>query len=318
MKRTIFTGAGVALVTPFKEDGSVYFEKLEELIDFQLRNHTDSIVAVGTTGEASTLSDKEHYDVIRFIVECTGHRVPVIAGAGANCTQHAIELSRQAEKAGADALLQVTPYYNKTSQQGLVYHFNAIADATDLPMVLYNIPSRTGLNIQPETYLRLCENEKIVAVKEASGNFSQIAKISSLCKDRLDIYSGNDDQITSALALGAKGVISVLSNILPKAAHDICESFFNHDPETSDELQIEYLELIEALFYDVNPIPVKQALNYMGWNVGGCRLPLCEMEPVMAEKLLKVMKKYKLVAKDPGSVYYKRASILHENRRQAL
>lgn len=215
-------------------------------------------------------------------------------------------------------MLQVTPYYNKTSQQGLIYHFNAIADATDLPIVLYNIPSRTGLNIQPETYLRLCENEKIAAVKEASGNFSQIAKISSLCKDRLDIYSGNDDQITSALALGAKGVISVLANILPKEAHDICESFFNHDPETSDELQIEYLELIEALFYDVNPIPVKQALNYMGWNVGGCRLPLCEMEPVMAEKLLKVMKKYKLVAKDPGSVYYKRASILHENRRQTL
>lgn len=318
MKRTIFTGAGVALVTPFKEDGSVYFEKLEELIDFQLKNNTDAIVAVGTTGEASTLSNKEHYDVIRFIVECAGHRVPVIAGAGSNCTQHAVELSRQAEKAGADALLQVTPYYNKTSQQGLIYHFNAIADATDLPIVLYNIPSRTGLNIQPETYLSLCENEKIAAVKEASGNFSQIAKISSLCKDRLDIYSGNDDQITSALALGAKGVISVLANILPKEAHDICESFFNHDPETSDELQIEYLELIEALFYDVNPIPVKQALNYMGWNVGGCRLPLCEMEPVMAEKLLKVMKKYKLVAKDPGSVYYKRASILHENRRQTL
>lgn len=318
MKRTIFTGAGVALITPMKEDGSIHYEKLEQLIEYQIKNHTDAIIAAGTTGEASTLNDKEHFELIRFTVNCVNKRIPVIAGAGSNCTEHAVELSRQAWKAGAEALLQVTPYYNKTSQAGLVKHFHKIAEATDLPVILYNIPSRTGVNIQPETYLQLCENDKIIGVKEASGNFSQIAKISSLCKDRLDIYSGNDDQITSALALGAKGVISVLSNVLPQIAHDICESFFNHQPEKSDELQIEYLELIEAMFYDVNPIPVKQAMNYMGLDVGGCRLPLCEMEPVMAEKLLKVLKKYELIADSKNSAYSKRASILHEARRRTV
>lgn len=318
MRQTIFTGAGVAIITPMNGDGSINYNKLEQLIEYQIEHHTDAIIAAGTTGEASTMSDKEHYEVIRFIVNCVNNRIPVIAGAGSNCTEHAIELSKQAQKAGADALLQVTPYYNKASQRGLVKHFLAIADATDLPIVLYNIPSRTGVNIQPETYLHLCSNEKIIAVKEASGNFSQLAKISSLCGDRLDIYSGNDDQITSALALGAKGVISVLSNILPQVAHDICESFINHKPEKSDELQIEYLELIEALFYDVNPIPIKQAMNYMGLEVGGCRLPLCEMEPVLAEKLLKVLKKYKLVSHGRDSIYYQKASILHETRRQTV
>lgn len=312
MKQTIFTGAGTAIITPMKNDMNINYEKMEELLNYQIENHTDAIIVAGTTGEASTLTDQEHYELVKFTVDCVKHRVPVIAGAGSNCTQHAVELSRQMEKAGADALLQVTPYYNKTSQAGLVKHFFAIADATKLPIILYNIPSRTGMNIQPQTYLELCKNDKIAAVKEASGNFSQIAKISSLCEGRLDIYTGNDDQITSALALGAKGAISVLSNILPQLIHDICDSFFHNHHDISDELQIENIELIEALFYDVNPIPVKQAMNYMGMEVGECRLPLCEMEPVLAEKLLKVLKKYKLLDGDISGQYEKRASILHE------
>lgn len=294
MKHTIFTGAGVAIVTPMKKDLSIHYEMLGTLLDYQLKHHTDAIVVAGTTGEASTLTEQEQIELIRFTVEYVNHRVPVIAGVGSNNTAHAVLLSKLAYHAGADALLHVTPYYNKTSQRGLIKHFSACASASDLPIILYNIPSRTGVNILPDTYLKLCEIDQITAVKEASGNFSQIAKIAALCGDRLDIYTGNDDQITSSLALGAKGVISVLSNIVPSVAHDICQSFFDGNSHLSDTLQLTYLELIEALFSDVNPIPVKQALNYMGLDVGSCRLPLCDMDAIEAERLQKILYKYKL------------------------
>lgn len=307
MKQPIFTGSGVALVTPMHPDLSVNYERLGELIDFQLGNDTDAIVIAGTTGEASTLTDEEHLEVIRYTVERVHGRVPVVAGTGSNCTAHAVELSQKAEAAGADALLVVTPYYNKCSQQGLFLHFETIAKAVSHPVILYNVPSRTGVNILPATYARLCEVPNIAAVKEASGNFSQIAKIRSLCGDRLDVYSGNDDQITSALALGAKGVISVLANIVPRETHAICRSYFDGDPEQSDTLQLQYLELIENLFSDVNPIPLKHALNAMGFEVGECRLPLCPMESVAAERLTACLRRYGLVEDVPaGSVTVRR------------
>lgn len=307
MKNTIFTGSGVALVTPMHSDLSVNYEKLGELIEYQIENQTDAIVITGTTGEASTLTDEEHLNVIRYTVEQTAGRVPVIAGTGSNNTAHAIYLSKRAQEAGADALLLVTPYYNKCSQQGLYLHFKAVADAVPLPIILYNVPSRTGVNILPATYARLSEIKNIVAVKEASGNFSQIAKIMSLCGDKLDVYSGNDDQITSALVLGAKGVISVLANIVPQETHEICQSYFDGNPEQSDTLQLRYLDLIENLFSDVNPIPVKHALNAMGFEVGECRLPLCAMEPVAAERLLGSLHRYGLLADTrAGSVTVRR------------
>lgn len=295
MKTTIFTGSGVALVTPMHPDLSVNYEKLGELIEFQIQNKTDAIVITGTTGEASTLTDQEHLDVIRYTVDCVGGRIPVIAGTGSNNTAHAIELSKQAQDCGADALLLVTPYYNKCSQQGLYLHFEAIAKTVSLPILLYNVPSRTGVNILPATYARLSEIPNIVGAKEASGNFSQMAKILSLCGDKLQVYSGNDDQITSALALGAKGVISVLANVIPQETHDICQSYFEGDTERSDTLQLRYLELIENLFSDVNPIPVKCAMNAMGMNVGECRLPLCSMDPVAEERLLSCLYRYGLI-----------------------
>lgn len=238
MKTTIFTGSGVALVTPMHPDFSVNYEKLGELIEFHIQNKTDAIVITGTTGEASTLTDKEHLEVIRYTVEHVGGRIPVIAGTGSNNIAHAIDLSKQAQTFGADALLLVTPYYNKCSQQGLYLHFKAIAKQVALPILLYNVPSRTGVNILPTTYAKLSEISNIVGTKEASGNFSQIAKILSLCGDKLQIYSGNDDQITSALALGAKGVISVLANVVPQETHDICQSYFEGNPERSDTLQL--------------------------------------------------------------------------------
>ena len=295
MKTTVFTGSGVALVTPMHSDLSVNYEKLGELIEFHIQNKTDAIVITGTTGEASTLTDQEHLEVIRYTVERVGGRIPVIAGTGSNNTAHAVELSKQAQAYGADALLLVTPYYNKCSQQGLYLHFEAIAKQVDLPILLYNVPSRTGVNILPATYARLTEIPNIMGVKEASGNFSQIAKIFSLCGDKLQIYSGNDDQITSALALGAKGVISVLANVVPQETHDICQSYFEGDTERSDTLQLRYLELIENLFSDVNPVPVKCAMNAMGMNVGGCRLPLCAMDPVAEEKLKSCLQRYGLI-----------------------
>lgn len=295
MKPTVFTGSGVALVTPMHSDLSVNYEKLSELIEFHIQNRTDAIVITGTTGEASTLTDQEHLEVIRYTVERVGGRIPVIAGTGSNNTAHAIELSKQAKAYGADALLLVTPYYNKCSQQGLYLHFEAIAKMVSLPILLYNVPSRTGVNILPATYARLSEIPNIVGAKEASGNFSQMAKILSLCGGKLHIYSGNDDQITSALALGAKGVISVLANVVPQETHDICQSYFEGDTERSDTLQLRYLELIENLFSDVNPIPVKCAMNAMGMNVGGCRLPLCAMDPVAEEKLKSCLQRYGLI-----------------------
>lgn len=309
MKPLIFEGSAVALVTPMKDDFSVNYEELDRLLDFHLENRTDAVVAVGTTGESATLTDEEHIGVIAFCVRKLHGRLPVIAGAGSNSTAHAVELSKAAADAGADALLHVTPYYNKTSQKGLYLHFRACAEATKLPVILYNVPTRTGMNILPETYFKLSQIENIVAAKEASGNFSQLAKISALCGDNLTLYSGNDDQITSALAIGAKGVISVLANIVPEVTHDICQSYFDGDFGRSDTLQLEYLELIENLFRDVNPIPVKQAMKDMGFDVGGCRLPLCDMEAPAAEQLLACLTHYGLVqpAKRVGTVTVKRA-----------
>lgn len=290
MKKTIFTGAGVAIVTPMNPDLSINWELLGTLIDDQIAHGTDAIVIAGTTGEASTMTDEEHVQSIRFAVERTAGRVPVVAGAGSNHTDYALWLSREAKQAGADALLHVTPYYNKTSQAGIVRHFTTLADATDLPVILYNVPSRTGVNIQPKTYQELCKHPNIVAVKEASGNLSQIAMIRSLCGDELDIYSGNDDQIVPILSLGGKGVISVLSNVAPRQTHDICQLYFDGKVRESADLQIKLLPLINALFCDVNPIPVKEAVRMMGWDAGMCRLPLVELNTEHKALLSREMK----------------------------
>ncbi len=295
MKKTIFQGAGVAIVTPMNEDFSIHYRLFGALIDDQIERGSDAIVVAGTTGEASTLSDAEHLELIEYAVKRAAGRVPVIAGAGGNNTAHAVWFSKECERVGADALLHVTPYYNKASQQGLYEHFRACASATGLPVILYNVPSRTGVNILPETFCRLSEIDSIVAAKEASGNIAQFAKTASLCGDRLDLYTGNDDQIVPALSLGAKGVISVLSNILPERTHEICASWFAGDTAQSARLQLEYLDLIEALFSDVSPIPVKQALNFMGWNVGSCRLPLCGMDGAAAGRLLATLKRHHLI-----------------------
>ena len=295
LKKVIFKGVGTALVTPMNENGSINYDVFKNLIELQIRGKADAIVVAGTTGESATLSDKEHIELVRFAVETVNKRIPVIAGAGSNNTDHAIFLSRECEAAGADALLHVTPYYNKASQEGLYRHFKAIAESTTLPIILYNVPSRTGVNIYPATYKRLSEIENIVACKEASGNFSQMAKIANLCRDNLAIYSGNDDQITSALALGAQGVISVLSNILPEETHNICQAYFDGNSELSDNLQMKYLDLIEAVFMDVNPIPIKEAMNVMGYKVGQCRLPLCDIDSTNRERLYQILKTYDLI-----------------------
>lgn len=295
MKKHIFTGSGVAIVTPMNEDFSINYEKFSELIDFQIENKTDSIVVCGTTGESATMTDKEHVECIKFAVKHTNKRVPVIAGAGSNDTGYAVELSKEAKSLGADALLQVTPYYNKTSQRGLVAHFTKLADATDLPVILYNVPTRTGLGISVETYKILSEHENIVATKEASGNISHIAEIVAACGDMLDVYSGNDDQIVPIMALGGIGVISVLANIMPRETHDICELFANGDIQKSRDLQLKLLQLINSLFMDVNPIPVKEAMNLMGLNVGECRLPLLKMEDSQIAKLAAQMKAVNLI-----------------------
>lgn len=295
MKNTIFTGAGVAIVTPFKEDGSVDYPALEKLLEFHIENGTDSIVICGTTGESATLTIKEHSEVIKFTVDTVNHRIPVIAGTGSNETAYAVELSNDAEKAGADALLIVTPYYNKTSQRGLVKHYNFIADRVSTPIIIYNVPSRTGVNVLPETYAQLCEHKNIVATKEASGNISQIAKTAALCGDKLDIYSGNDDQIVPIMSLGGKGVISVLSNICPKIAHDIPALYLEGKCKESAQLQLDYLELCNAMFMDVNPIPVKVAMRMMGFDVGPLRMPLCDMDDEHTDKLRNVLKKYNLI-----------------------
>lgn len=294
MKQTVFTGAAVAIVTPFNESG-VDFVKFGELIDYQIENGTDAIVVCGTTGESATMPDEEHISVIKYCVQRVAGRVPVIAGAGTNDTPHCIRLSRAAEECGADALLLVTPYYNKTTQKGLVKHFTMVANSVNLPIILYSVPSRTGVNIAPQTVKKLSEVENIVGIKEASGNISQVAKIAELCGDDFTIYSGNDDQIVPIMSLGGKGVISVLSNVVPAQTHDIAAKYLAGDTRGALSLQLEYLELIDALFCEVNPIPVKTALNMMGQNVGSLRMPLCEMTEENEEKLRNVLKKYKLI-----------------------
>lgn len=293
MKKVIFTGAAVAIVTPMNSDGSINYDVFGDIIEEQIANHTDAIVVVGTTGEASTMTDEEHIEAIRFTVEKVNKRVPVIAGTGSNDTGYAIELSKQAEAVGVDALLQVTPYYNKTSQRGLVAHFTAIADAVNIPIILYNVPSRTGVSIGVDTYVELAKHPNIVATKEASGNFSLIAEIAA--KTDLTIYSGNDDQVLGVLAFGGKGVISVSSNVIPQEKHDMVMLYLNGEREKALELQSKYLDMENAMFIDVNPIPVKEAMNLMGKNVGECRLPLVKMEEAKIEKLRNELAKVGLV-----------------------
>ncbi len=289
----VFKGAGVAIVTPMKEDGAVDFEKFKELIEFQIENGTDAIIVCGTTGEASTLSHEEHLETIKYCVEVVAGRIPVVAGTGSNCTETAIYLSTEAEKYGVDGLLVVSPYYNKATQNGLYAHFKAVADAVKVPVILYNVPSRTGCNITPETVVRLCKDvENIVGVKEASGNISQIAHLAAIADGQVDIYSGNDDQIVPLLALGGIGVISVLSNVAPKQTHDICQKFFDGDVEGSRKMQLDAIALCDALFCEVNPIPVKKAVELMGLCGGTLRMPLTEMEPSNVAKLEKAMKDY--------------------------
>ena len=289
MKRTVFTGAATALITPMK-NGGIDYEKFSEVVEFQIAHKIDALVVCGTTGESSTLTDAEHRDLIKFCVEKVAGRVPVIAGTGSNDTDYAIDLSKFACEVGVDALLQVTPYYNKTTQRGLIKHFFAVADAVNKPIILYNVPSRTGVNIKPETYAELCKQENIAATKEASGNLSAVAEIRYLCGDSLDVYSGNDDQIIPIMSLGGKGVISVLSNILPAETHKICADFLNGDIKSASDSQINYIPLINSLFCEVNPIPVKTAMNLLGFCSEEIRLPLCEMEDSNKSRLIKDMK----------------------------
>lgn len=289
----IFEGAGVALVTPFYPNGEVNFDKLRDLLEEQIAGGTDAIISCGTTGESSTMSHEEHVEVVRFTCEVVNGRIPVIAGAGSNSTKEAIHLSQAAEKAGADGLLLVTPYYNKATQNGLIAHYTAIAESVNIPILLYHIPGRTGVTMKPETIVKLCKDvPNIVGVKEASGNFSAMAEIMNLADGCVDLYSGNDDQIVPLLSLGGKGVISVLSNVAPQQTHDICQAFFDGDVKKSCELQLAAIPLINVLFCEVNPIPVKAALNLMGRETGPMRLPLTEMEPQNQERLAKAMKAY--------------------------
>lgn len=291
----IFKGAGVAIVTPFTEDNQVNYDQLGKLIDFQIENGTDSIIICGTTGESSTLTHEEHIECIRYAVEKTAGRVPVVAGTGSNCTETAVYLSREAEKAGADGLLLVTPYYNKATQKGLIEHFTFIAEAVKLPIILYNVPGRTGCNILPETAVKLARQvENIVGIKEASGNIAQVARLAALAGGAIDIYSGNDDQIVPLLSLGGIGVISVLSNIAPRETHNIVASYLEGDVKKSTELQLKAIPLTDALFCEVNPIPVKAALRLMGFEVGTLRRPLTDMEPANQEKLKKAMEDFGL------------------------
>ncbi len=293
MKKIIFKGCGTAIITPFTNDG-INFNEFEKLINFQIDNGVDSIIVCGTTGESSTMSLEEKKSAIQFAIKIANKRVPIIAGTGSNCTQSAIELSQFAESVGADACLVVTPYYNKTTQNGLIAHYTAIAKSTNLPIIIYNVPSRTGLNILPTTCLEISKIENIVAIKEASGNISQVAEIAALCKDNLHIYSGNDDQILPILSLGGIGVISVLSNIIPKTVHEMTENFFNGKISEAINLQLSTLDLTSSLFCEVNPIPVKAALNMIGYNVGIPRLPLVEMSETGKEKLKKSLKNFGL------------------------
>lgn len=291
----IFTGAGVAIVTPMKENGDVNFEKLGEILEEQIKEGTDSIVICGTTGESSTLTHEEHLETIKYTIDKVNKRIPVIAGTGSNCTETAIYLSTEAEKYGADGVLLVTPYYNKATQKGLIEHYAKIANSIKIPVILYNVPSRTGINIQPKTVAYLVEHvDNIVGIKEASGDIAQVAEMAALTKGKLDIYSGNDNQIVPLLSLGGKGVISVLSNVAPRFTHDMVEKYLNGDVKGSCDMQLDAMPLINALFSEVNPIPVKAAMNLMGMEVGPLRSPLTEMEEANKEKLKEEMVKFGL------------------------
>lgn len=290
---SIFTGAGVAIVTPMYDNGKVNFDKFGEIVEEQIAGGTDCIIVCGTTGEASTLTHEEHLECIRYVVDKVNKRIPVVAGTGSNCTETAIYLSKEAEKYGADGLLLVSPYYNKATQGGLKKHFTAIANKVNIPIILYNVPSRTGCNILPETVMAIAEEAKnVVAIKEATGNISQVAHLAAISKGKIDIYSGNDDQIVPILSLGGKGVISVLSNVAPRQTHDIVAKFMEGNVKESLEIQLKALPLVDALFCEVNPIPVKAAMNLMGKNVGSLRMPLTEMEDANKEKLAKAMKEF--------------------------
>ena len=294
MKNTIFEGCGTAIVTPFTEDG-VNFEEFRKLIEFQIENEADAIIVCGTTGEASTMTTEEKKETIKFAIDTIAKRTKVIVGTGSNNTKTAIEISKIAEEAGADGILVVTPYYNKTTQQGLIAHYTEIAKSVKLPIIMYSVPGRTGVNILPETCKELSKIENIVAIKEASGNISQVAKIASLCQEDLAIYSGNDDQIIPVLSLGGKGVISVLSNVMPKYTHDMTKKYLEGNVEHATKMQLDVIDLIDALFIEVNPIPVKYALNLMGFNFGKPRLPLIELSDKNKKIMEEVMKKHQLI-----------------------
>ena len=293
MKKILFKGCGTALATPFTDSG-INFQEFERLIEFQIKEGTDSLIVCGTTGESATMTLAEKKELIKFAVKIAKGRIPVIAGTGSNCTKNSIELSTYAEEIGADGLLIVTPYYNKTTQQGLICHYSEIAKNTKLPIILYNVPSRTGVNIAPETCLELSKIENIVAIKEASGNMSQVAEIASLCKDNLNIYSGNDDQVLPVLSLGGIGVISVLSNIMPKYTHEITQNYFDGNISIATQMQLDVIPLIKCLFSEVNPIPVKSALNYIGFDFGKTRLPLIEMSEKLKADLIDTIKRYNI------------------------
>lgn len=295
MSKPVFTGSGVALVTPFDRDGAVNHAKLRELTDWHIGQQTDALVVCGTTGESSTLTYDEKINTIQTVINQTAGRIPVIAGTGSNDTALAVSLSKDAQKCGADALLLITPYYNKTTQDGLIKHYTAIADSVNIPCILYNVPSRTTVNIHPETYYELSKHPNIVATKEASGNFAAIMRTMNLCGDALDIYSGNDDCYLPMLSIGAKGIISVIANILPKECHQMYRLFIHDHIDACRSLQLEWMDLIDALFCQVNPIPAKEALNMMGFNVGSCRLPLCDMNDPYRKQLKKTLQNHRLI-----------------------
>ncbi len=292
----IFKGAGVAIATPFLDNGEVNYDEFERLIEFQIQNGTDAIIVCGTTGEAATMTEAEHMEVVKFCIEKVNKRIPVIAGTGSNCTKTAVELSKLAEEYGADGVLLVTPYYNKATQEGLYAHFSAVADAINIPIILYNVPSRTGCNIQPETAVRLCREKKnIVGIKDATGNIAQTSRMMQLADGCIDLYSGNDDEIVPIMAVGGLGVISVLSNVAPKETHEICQKCLDGDFAGARELQFKALPLVKALFSEVNPIPVKSALEMIGFKAGPLRLPLTKMETAHEEVLREEMKKFGLI-----------------------
>ncbi len=295
MKHCLFTGAGVALITPMNLDGSVNYEKLKELVDWHINSKTDAIIVCGTTGEPCTLTDEEHREVIRAVVRRANGKIPVIAGTGSNDTQYAVNLSKAAQDLGVDGVLVVSPYYNRTSQTGLVKHYLKIADSISVPLIIYDIPGRTGCKISLETFKILSDHDNIVGVKAASGVISDVVSLAEACGDRLSIYSGNDEQIVPIMSLGGKGVISVLSNVVPKETHEMCQFYLDGKPKESLELQLKFLDLVHALFIDVNPIPVKDAMNLMGMGVGPCRLPLCSLETSKMEALKLCLKKYNLI-----------------------